>query len=191
MSYPINRCGLCRHCCRCFRTIADSYSIFIRYLCIVTESHTILSCYGCTAPYNHGTISRSCGIITYRICIIRCDGILITESSCRITFNRTGSNLFNLIAISFCSFRNSRGTNRIAITDSIGIASIHFIFYTESSRFSTGCSAIGHIKTDRIRITNGNGFITIRTYLATYGKRVFTPASCHDADTSTGNTFCQ
>ena len=102
------------------------------HFCIIAKSNTILPCHGCTAPQDHSPISRSCGIIPYHIGIIRCDGIFITESTCRTSFDRTGSNLLNFIAIGFCRFRNGGGTNRIAATDNIGIIPIDFVIRTDS-----------------------------------------------------------
>ena len=191
MCCSIDRCGECRHSCRCFRTGAEGYGIFIGHFCIAAKSHAVLRRYRSVVPQHHSPISRSCGIIPYHIGIIRCDGILITESTCRTSFDRTGSNLLNFIAIGFCRFRNGGGTNRIAATDRIGIIPIDFVIRTDSRRSCTRRGAVRHVKAHRIRIADSCRFISVSLRPTAECQRLIAPAPRHDADTGAGNPLRQ
>jgi len=191
MCCSIDRCGGCRHSCRRFRTGAEGYGIFIGHFCIAAKSHAVLRRYRSVVPQHHSTISGNRGIASHRIGIIRFNGILITESTCRISFDRTSRDVLDLIAVGFCRFRNGGRSDCITAANGIGIIPIHGIFRADRRGRGTGYGAVRHIQTDCIRIADSCRFIPVSLRPAAESQRLIAPAPCHDTDTGAGNPLRQ
>ena len=152
MYSPVNGFGRCRYSCCRFRTGPQSYSTFIIYLCIITESHSIFRRHGSIVPENHSPISGNIGVTAHYIRIIGRNTVLIAECTRHITFNSTVCNSCNFILIGTCTtticFRrghNSSGTDSISCTDSIRLITVNRILGTNSSRLFPGFRTVFHI----------------------------------------------